>query len=823
MSKLTGKAVKALGIFCLVVLISGVNKPHFSPFTTKVYFDNLSSVCKGDGRIVTVDSEQQRMLVADENGKLIRIQDMSLSGAPMDRITDVSISNDTIHAIGCKLFNKGNYLSSEMICAYSLNGQYLGEEYRLEYSTDDFVTRPQVTSATTDSDKSDLVADHFDYGPGLMIFNILFWLSFVIALILLIYFILKYLISHSGGKNRSLGLALLAILISVGFYSYNAREQMAKQYEQNIITQTKLLSYVFSDLFTDWNSEAWNENPEGYFRDSANRALYDKALEVVQNHCNAHGTDYSIFSKILLVTKDKDIYSFVDSRNFQQAGVLIGNMSEVDSGPYTESPGLKQHEINEAKVLYNWGWFNDAQGNPIGIILTGCNRANMEKSQMDIAGRMLVIIAAVFIILFIGLSVCKDYTSDFKRFKSRGKGQRREKQVDMCGLLMFICTLAAFMDNVIVVFIVQNMCTGLSEAAQAARIAIPMTVMGIGTFVGSLCFSKLRMLAGDRNLTVISCTVAMISMVMAIIAIRISSLELYSVAKFIMGTTLYGIMFSMCNIMPMMADSDQAVSKAVDHNKNAMLAATIIAVSLSGFISEYLSYSTIYIVTAVITLVLAVLSFLIFDNIRPEKQPAGNNRPAKSGWSLFLKGPAVTFVFLIALPMLVASGYRSFLFPLYAANCGMSVLLLSNMQVFTKAFCYMFNGEISSLAGKTGKTRLLFYTIMAIGISLFLFIFSPNIYWAVIVLFIIEVAQRIFNSGSVMYIREQARDYKYDAANAVSEYRAVENGVYIFQSPIISAFMAWGNNLACILLGSIITTFAGLFALFNIKKFKSES
>ena len=98
------------------------------------------------------------------------------------------------------------------------------------------------------------------------------------------------------------------------------------------------------------------------------------------------------------------------------------------------------------------------------------------------------------------------------------------------------------------------------------------------------------------------------------------------------------------------------------------------------------------------------------------------------------------------------------------------------------------------------------------------FVLSPNIYWAIAMLFAYLITERFPQIHRKMYVSKTAGSFGLDAETVQSNYYTVETGLYAIQPTVLSAFVTLGMNLACSAAGTFCGFLFSIFAKYNNKR-----
>jgi len=656
------------------------------------------------------------------------------------------------------------------------------------------------------------------YSPGFQLKMLSFWLALLFIVISVIFGAVKA-VQIINWHNKSMALTILgAILLTSAFYTLYSFNQVKAQYEQNVRTQARQLSYLISE---DFQSVAWSGSMQEFMSEPHSAEFLDKLQATVTNLCRAHGTSYSLYARVALIDNEGFAYPVADSRDI----IIPGSQPvKLDRMPMaaTDSSSLSRMSVELADLLFGVDYIYNSEGEQIGFVLVGCYEDNLKESAVGSALDMFLKLTCIFIALFVSFSAFKTFAGDIRRRRSRDSKDVIRKAVDLSSILMFVFVLATYLDYVIVVYVAQNLCSDLPITRQATMVALSIAANDAGCWLGSFVYPKIRTKLSDRSISLWSCIFGLLAIFVVIFSIKISSIAVFAIAKFIYGFFVLGLLTMLVENLPLYASDEDSVTQALNSTRSANIAASVLAILTGGYLAEYLSYSSVYIISACLIGIVIIMSLIIFEKNTALSEPSREITSFAGGWKLFGTGSMLVFSICFVLPRMLAMGYCDYLFPFFGATCGLSALLISNLSVFSRTVSYLLGNSIGNTTTTFGYNKTLQMAMLVMSAALLLFLICPSTFWSIAAFFIIDIAYCFTNTSAALFVRHAALKHNCDAIQAVSNYSTAENAMYIAQSPLVSAFLSFGYNAACIALGGICGILTGVFTLFNHKTNEKE-
>lgn len=171
-----------------------------------------------------------------------------------------------------------------------------------------------------------------------------------------------------------------------------------------------------------------------------------------------------------------------------------------------------------------------------------------------------------------------------------------------------------------------------------------------------------------------------------------------------------------------------------------------------------------------------------------------------SAWKAFLKPKSLAYLLLVTFCASMLYGFEEYIFPLFAETSGVSDLILSSIGVLANALSYFGAGVLIFFRNlKPLRSMMTAFTIC--GIALMLFLLNTTLFWAVLVLFLINVLLRVIDNYKIVsLIRINEKD-GVDGKMIQENYYAVEDGFRVLHGPVLGGLSMIGSAVACTFLG----------------------
>lgn len=134
----------------------------------------------------------------------------------------------------------------------------------------------------------------------------------------------------------------------------------------------------------------------------------------------------------------------------------------------------------------------------------------------------------------------------------------------------------------------------------------------------------------------------------------------------------------------------------------------------------------------------------------------------------FFSIPMLAFIIFILAPMMIASGYRTFIFPLFTQAMNMPKMYITNFYVFARVIMIILSDPIVKATKKIDYWNLTIYCDIAIGLSFMTFGIKTTVVWAIIMLVINSILDKIALPTKAMLWPRHAEAYGFDVAETPS-------------------------------------------------------
>lgn len=657
---------------------------------------------------------------------------------------------------------------------------------------------------------------------GLFLFNLAFFASAVYLFVLLIIKAVRLL--KNGDNAEKAKSLLIAVVLSAGvsaFYTFQSYNLIRSGYESRLISQNRQLCRIVKNHYQDFVEGTYENGVKEYCSDDENHAVLDELRKDFTEFANSNGKEECFYAGIEIIRNGElNVLLFTDWPS--DCGNYECTLEEYEA-LYGKLDGYKIFETYDSGIDYIAciSPLTDCEGKLIGLMTVGFNESHLLAKQRDIGLRMLVSLTVLFIIAYVCFKAFASLKDDITRYKAdKLENINTSKLPLFCGFAAFLVTAICQFDSVILVFAAKSLCTGLSDINAAKMAALPISLYSFGIMGGSALPALLSGRMKEKLSSLLFCIVGTVSMALAVYSINISNIYVFTAAKLVEGLAIGGAVYSLIYSAPFNCADAEEQRRLINTTQAAAVSAGVLGIFAGGYIAEYLSYQAIFAVKGALCIILALVCvpMLADSGQKPEDKSVSSR---KGAWSFYIRPEVLLLYICCILPMNLFNGYRTYLFPIYSQSAGISTVMLSNIYVIAKAASFFSADSMKSSGSASKPQRTMAVMLMTCSTLFICFVLSPNIWWAIAVLFASNFLLRGANTAGIFCQAELCDDLNYDK-KAVSLCSETVKGVFSsVSSPVLSLFLALGNNWACAAAGAAGAVLTSIYSILRRKKEKA--
>lgn len=510
----------------------------------------------------------------------------------------------------------------------------------------------------------------------------------------------------------------------------------------------------------------------------------------------------------------------------------LTNDVDASTVSVTQREGREYASIALAPLL-------DSSGQCQAVVEVSSNMVSLLRQQalsiLDTTLSFLLVAVGVYLLTEEELSTGKAVLR-YRELKAQGVEWAR---VLLDRPLVFICGIASGMDVALAVVLVKGMFLAVGDKPDARLLAAPILAATLGPTLAPHAIGVMEKRLSKRGYTQLSIGLAVLAQVLCYAAVINHWFEAYLVGRFVMSVGYAIALDSIKDNISLAEGQDKAFARdALQASKPAGIVAGIIGGQVALVGSEL-----IYVISAVFGLLLLggcgrMLSMMPADRERPSGKAAskpsqeqhdameGQGRAGRlsriRGVSSYLLSPSMLVTLLFGMvPLAIAGGYRSYVFPLFLSASHLTHSQLANLFVMAEVIMYVANDSLNEFRKTHDRWMLTWLSLVSLGASFALFAKNQSVVWALVAVIVINVL-RWFAGDCKYFAREWAKaDYGMSEAQAsavVSDESMVVDNV---RSPAMGAFLSLGAERGCLALGVYLAVCGALYAWGTSKHVRS--
>lgn len=603
-----------------------------------------------------------------------------------------------------------------------------------------------------------------------------------------------------------------AIIVTTSFITYYTAE--------NHNTTIEELSRA-ATLFTNNSADSFGNAlsrinaPKDLYGDS-----YAEISEYLNDFWNANVQNNFNCYYFMMRLKDDKVMVVADSDNQYQPGtVLSEHLSDTEVGR-TVAAGNNYKGTNDD----GWGRYDyvtaplyDKTNTLVGGVEIGVYQQNFNQTQFT---KVVNIIIMVLTMLMGSIIFISEFGAIRRIFRNMNQVEGVERTLSLIRPIAFFCYLFASMDTVYTTIIVKNLLTSNDVPNAGVLHPLVLSAIAAGFLIGSLNGPLLTgRIPIKRLLCVVLGMLAALGLAMGT-ALYLNNAVFYIISV-CMASLLQGLLFTLITTLPALSQDESMRFKHHRSIEVASASSTVLATAIGGYAAQYLGYAGMYAVVAVITLVpLFICIFGLTDTgilQEPEKAGKAEKTPLRD-FARFLFSPrgALPMVGSLA-AILIASGYKTYLFPLYSQSLGYNLVEIANVIVIVGSVSVIFETRINEAMARVDIQKVYALVLFIMAVIMVFSVLNPGYGWSMLFIMVSQLSLSVCTPYEYVFFAERGKNFGISDSTAIGADVAWGNVVRIAR-PLVFGWIMWGGyTSAGMILAAILAVTASLFLLLTRK------
>ncbi|MCQ2346807.1 MAG: MFS transporter [Paludibacteraceae bacterium] len=661
----------------------------------------------------------------------------------------------------------------------------------------------------------------------LILSNILFMVSVLYILVMLCVAI-AYLLrrinrrtnsddNHHYGRNAVLIVGIT--LLIAGFYTYYLYGNYQQSYFKQICHLREQLDYLVPTQYMDV-LEGIAEQGEAYIEDADHQQRISSLNELMGHMTQCPSILHDVYSDIFFVDDNGKGVNISDANETYLFWELMSNAEEISHILRDPHPGVPYKIWDNTGIYYSSLVPLEVSGRTF-YIEVGCFLDDMRSASVHKLLLLFFRLLILFLVLYTLFTLARRLPKHYHSYQASRTAGASDAGVWLSGVVAFLFYAISAIDQGVMVYLVYSLNEGCTASELAIRASLPMLLyMSVG-MTAYLIHPFLRQRFGDRWCNMGAGIVAACVFVMMGLSVLGGSFVFYCIGKGVSGL-LMGIIFNSMYSLPLISSNTQLRNEGLASITLSCLGANILFISLGGFLSQNLGYSSVYFVNALLSVIVIFVAALVFpkrSSIAASEAEVVEDKPAegrlRKALGFLLSGKMIAYYLGILLPFGMMNAYCYYLYPMYAESAGISVSVLSNLIVLGYALAFVFGENLVRWKNRRNGLWVLVSVFMVMAVLEITFSVSGNIYWATLVLFICCVLVAIPRSEANLFIAEQGKLRGLDVRDTNSGFSFALDATEAMASPLMGWCVGAGLVVGTNMIGAISLVLTSIFAVWQ--------
>lgn len=648
----------------------------------------------------------------------------------------------------------------------------------------------------------------------------LFWLGVLTLLTLLLVSIVKSVRRlFAEKKYRQLrraavitGVAVMCLVI-VAFYS----RQIAATAVKHCAASQRVAVQMTHDLTQQIAEQAHAElEAEGSLRPETYNTILaslKKSLVITT------GEDTDVCYSFSLICNGR-IYPVVFTERTILSASLSRDISEVSELKPGEcfSTGLSTAigGFSASRTVYT-----DAEGNAIGTLYAYSDVRIMTvgfmKTCLDLFIKLFV---GTLVFVYAAMEMIAWVQGFMKRRALEAQGVHFQG-IALARPLEFLNIAVNSADSALIVLIIKDMLKDSSNKNMLFLCSLPVSLMGVGFLVGGIVSAALLKKYNAKKVLLSANVLEIAFLLGETWAVYSGNVPLLLIFMLLM-TICNEISVYYARGYALTAPSDDLRRECNVGVKSAELSAYAVITILAGYAVNRFGNYAVYLIALIPALIsLAIVCLHKIEDRRTAGTVGAEGKGGIKERLRFLLAPRIVLFFFCALIVSeLLRGYKSYVFPLFADQGGISKASISNIQVFSKAMLFFLLPLLNRFQKKLGDRNIIILSNLVLGAVFLMFLFNQSVIWAAVTLIFTYIASKGISLGWLSVWQKYALDNNVDIRTAQSSTSNLQQAVNMCSTPVLSWLLGFGQIASCTILGVYLCVTSVALKLSGKKKDK---
>ena len=466
----------------------------------------------------------------------------------------------------------------------------------------------------------------------------------------------------------------------------------------------------------------------------------------------------------------------------------------------------------KGEILVAQQLIRDDAGNPIYSILTTTDIIMIATQVITNVSTLFVDLLVFIITVLLLVGELRGILECVTLRKKYRLSNYKNSEIAFSRTFSFLTTFVTSFDGALMVLIAKDIITQNNMDNSAVLLGIPPACISIGMTLGKPIFNSMSKRYGIKSLVGLFSILLTVSYFFCFEFVQDSNFYGYCIAIFTSGL-FTGVLSCIKHYMLLLSPNEQVRFDISQKNSLTGISGNVISVGLAGIVADMLGSEYIYAMAIVPALMFLVLAIFVFpQKIKYYMETPESQKTRFSDCLKFLFSPAfITFALFMLMTDTLATGYKSFMFPLFTSDVGISKAMISNYVVFGNFIAFVVNQSSKKTVKKHDFLYISIFCTIATGLVFLSFLVNTTVAWAVLVIAITMVFSRLSTMCNDMLWPRLCKKTNFPEQTCNKMVLYFQDFTYMTRSMILSALLTMGIVTACTCLGVFMLVGAVIF------------
>ena len=388
--------------------------------------------------------------------------------------------------------------------------------------------------------------------------------------------------------------------------------------------------------------------------------------------------------------------------------------------------------------------------------------------------------------------------------------------------LSFLLGLASSMDYALVAVMASDILKGAGTEPSSLVLSLPFLAATVGSMLAQFLYSDLSKYLSVKGFMAGTSAVGVAGECLCVYALASSRIDLYILGRFILNMG-YGLAWSELYGIPFRAPSGSM--QLYYEVEEAVKSSGLMAGVLGGLVVG-LGNGAIYLTAGIFGVVLfcCSLCFMPSDRVRDFKEKRldkeeiegfveTKKEDRKLSNAFLFSSPMLLSILFGMVPVTIAGGYRSYVFPLFLSSANLSKSQIANLWVICDSLQNLIVNELRPFRETHNRWFMSWIGMVALGATFALFAQNQSIAWAILAAIVIGLLR--WFAGSCRYCARKIGQEEYGLGinQAFAIVTNTDSVVKNVRSVAMGAFLSLGTVSGCLALGVYLAVSGLIYAV----------